>query len=88
MNALASRLPNPDARPSGELDALRRIWQPPRGVRFVTVINNNYIGVFYVGAALLFFVLAGILALLMRSQLAIPDNRLLGPTTRAAASRS
>ena len=27
------------------------------GLRFITVINNNYVGVFYVGTALLFFVL-------------------------------
>ena len=34
---------------------------------------------FYVGAAFLFFVLAGMLALLMRTQLAVPDNDLIGP---------
>ncbi|HEX2198290.1 MAG TPA: cbb3-type cytochrome c oxidase subunit I, partial [Burkholderiales bacterium] len=66
-------------RPSGELDELKRLWNPPRGLRFLTVINNNYIGVAYVGAAFLFFVLAGILALMMRTQLAVPDNDLIGP---------
>jgi cytochrome c oxidase subunit I+III len=74
-----SALPNPVPRPPGELETLKRLWQPPRGLRFLTVINNNYIGVFYVGAAFLFFVLAGILALLMRTQLAVPDNDLIGP---------
>ncbi len=34
---------------------------------------------FYVGTALLFFVFAGVLALLMRTQLAVPDNDLIGP---------
>jgi cytochrome c oxidase subunit I+III len=71
-------LPNPLPRPPGELEQLRRIWNPPRGLRFLTVINNEYVGVFYVGAAVLFFVLAGILALLMRTQLAVPQNTLVG----------
>jgi len=72
-------LPNEVPRPPGELEELKRLWNPPRGLRFFTVINNNYIGVVYVGAAFLFFVLAGILALMMRTQLAVPDNDLIGP---------
>ncbi len=72
-------LPNPGPRPEGEVEELRRLWSPPRGLRFITVINNNYIGIMYVGAAFLFFVLAGILALLMRVQLAVPENDFLGP---------
>jgi cytochrome c oxidase subunit I+III len=72
-------LPNATPRPPPELAELKRLWDPPRGLRFITVINNNYIGVFYVGAAFLFFILAGILALLMRAQLAVPGNDLVGP---------
>src|SRR5688500_6013410 len=72
-------LPNPLPRPAGELDELRRIWARPRGWRAITVINNNYIGILYVGTAFLFFILAGVLALLMRTQLAVPDNDLIGP---------
>ena len=45
----------------------------------VTAVNNTYIGLLYIGTALLFLVLAGILALLMRAQLAVPGNTLLGP---------
>lgn len=66
-------------RPPAEIEALRRIWNPPSGLAFLTVINNNYVGVFYVGAAFLFFLLAGLLALVMRVQLAVPDNDLVGP---------
>ena len=76
---VAPSLPNPGPRPEGEVDLLRRIWNPPRGLSFITVINNNYVGVFYVGAAFLFFVLAGILALMMRTQLAIPESGLIAP---------
>ena len=68
------KLPNPLPRPAGELAALSAVWQQPRGIRILTAVNNTYIGLFYVGAALLFLVLAGILALLMRAQLALPGN--------------
>lgn len=74
-----STLPNPAPRPDGEVDELRRLWEPPQGLRFITVINNNYGGAFYVGAAFLFFVLAGILALGMRVHLAVPENDFIGP---------
>ncbi len=85
MSAIPARasvalLPNPRPRPPGEPETLARIWAPPRGLAFLTVVNNNYIGVFYVGAAFLFFVLAGVLALVMRTQLAVPDNTLVGPS--------
>jgi len=73
--------PNPVPRPAGELNQLERIWAPPKGLKFLTVVNNTYIGVFYVGTALLFFLLAGVLALLMRTQLAVPDNDLISPDT-------
>ncbi|HVL55521.1 MAG TPA: cytochrome c oxidase subunit I [Burkholderiaceae bacterium] len=72
-------LPNPLPRPPRELETLRRIWQPPSGLRFLTVVNNNYVGTFYVAAALMFFLLAGLLALAMRAQLAVPGNTLLTP---------
>lgn len=74
-----SELPNSLPRPEGELEYLKKIWTPPSGIRFLTVYNNNYIGVMYVAAAFLFFVLAGILALLMRTQLAVPENDFIGP---------
>jgi cytochrome c oxidase subunit I+III len=74
-------LPNPAPRPPEELEQLKAIWQPPSGWRFITVVNNTHIGALYVGTALVFFILAGILALLMRTQLAVPENTLLSPET-------
>ncbi|WP_334190385.1 cytochrome c oxidase subunit I, partial [Noviherbaspirillum sp.] len=47
---------------------------------FITAVNNTYIGLFYIGTAFLFFLLAGILALMMRTQLALPQNDLIGHT--------
>ncbi|HEY0848060.1 MAG TPA: cytochrome c oxidase subunit I [Noviherbaspirillum sp.] len=70
-------LPNPGRQPDSEFDMLKRVWTPPSGLRFITVVNNTYIGVLYVGTAFLFFLLAGVLALLMRTQLAVPDNDLI-----------
>ena len=77
-----ARLP----RPAGELEALERAWEPPKGWRLLSAVNNTHIGVFYIATALLFFVLAGVLALLMRAQLALPGARCSapGPTTRSS----
>jgi cytochrome c oxidase subunit I+III len=74
-------MPDRRPRPAGELELLEKVWEPPKGWRLLSVVNNNYIGPFYVGAALLFFLLAGILALLIRLQLAAPLNEVLGQET-------
>ena len=74
-------LPNRLPRPPGELQALERVWALPRGWRSVTAVNNTYIGKLYIGTALLFLLLAGVLALLMRAQLAVPGATLIGPDT-------
>lgn len=73
----AASLPNPGPRPEREAEELRRIWATPTGWRRLTAVNNTVIGLLYIGAAFLFFLLAGILALLMRVQLAVGDNRIL-----------
>ncbi len=70
-------LPNPEPRPPGEVEELRRLWSTPKGFRILTVVNNTVIGLFYLGIAFLFFLLAGVLALLMRTQLAVGDNDFL-----------
>ena len=79
--ALYDRFPTPGTRPDGELGELEHIWCRPTGWQWITAINNNFVGVYYVGAAMLFFVLAGILAVLMRTQLAMPMNGFLPQET-------
>ncbi len=74
-------LPNTAPRPQEETDLLARVWQPPKGLSFLTAVNNTYIGLLYIGTAFLFFLLAGILALMMRTQLAVPDNDLISYQT-------
>lgn len=79
--ALYDRFPTREPRPEGELEELERIWCAPKGWQLLTAVNNNYIGLFYVGAAFLFFLLAGILALVMRVQLAAPLMHVLPQDT-------
>jgi cytochrome c oxidase subunit I+III len=77
MMSAGRKTPNPSPRPAGELEALERIWARPVGWRFPTAVNNTVVGLTYVTAAFVFFLLAGLLALLMRTQLAVPGNDLV-----------
>ena len=68
-------------RPPDELSLLERAWQRPHGWRALSGVNNTIIGLFYIATSLLFFLLAGMLGLIIRMQLAVPDNTLVGPQT-------
>jgi len=81
VGSTAAPLPNSLPRPPGELEALERVWKVPEGWRVLSAVNNTYIGLFYIGTALLFLVLAGVLALIMRTQLAVPENDLVSHRT-------
>ncbi len=74
-------LPNDLPRPEGELQRLEAAWKPPQGWRILSSVNNTHVGLFYIGTALLFFVAAGVLGLLMRAQLAAPEQTLLSAST-------
>ena len=74
-------LPNALPRPAGEVEALERAWEPPKGWRRVTAVNNTQIGLYYLATAFIFFIGGGILALVMRTQLAVPDNTLVSAGT-------
>ncbi|WP_075292895.1 cytochrome c oxidase subunit I [Pararhizobium arenae] len=58
-------------------DELRRVWANPKGWRYWTSVNNTQIGLWYGSAAFIFMLFAGVLALLVRLQLAVPDNDFL-----------
>ena len=79
MKASDHELPNRLPRPPGELAALKRAWEPPKGWRVLSAVNNTHVGLFYIATSLLFFVLAGVLGLMIRAQLALPGNALLSP---------
>ena len=59
---------------------LERTWADRPGLLgWLMTVDHKRIGRRYLVTALVFFVLAGVLALLMRTQLAYPENRLMGP---------
>ena len=74
-------LPNRLPRPPDELRRLEAAWRPPCGWRALSAVNNTRVGLLYIGASLLFFLIGGSLAALLRAQLAVPGNTLLGPET-------
>ena len=74
-------LPSSLPRPADELARLEDVWRTPRGWRFFKTVNNTNIGLLYIGTALLFFILAGVLGLMMRAQLAVPENTFLSAST-------
>ncbi|WP_313196076.1 cytochrome c oxidase subunit I [Shinella zoogloeoides] len=60
---------------------LREVWRTPSGWRYWTSVNNTEIGLWYGSAAFLFMLFAGVLALLVRVQLVVPDNDFLSADT-------
>jgi len=58
-------------------EQLRHVWRTPRGWRHWTSVNNTQVGLWYGGTAFAFMLFAGVLALIMRAQLALPDNDLV-----------
>ena len=72
----------PDEAPSPELrkaqeDRLRIAWAAPKSWRYWTAVNNTEVGVWYAATAFGFMLFAGVLALIMRAQLSVPDNDLV-----------
>jgi cytochrome c oxidase subunit I len=59
---------------------LARTWSDPPGfIGWLSTVDHKRIGKRYIVTALVFFVLGGLLALAMRTQLARPENGLMGP---------
>ena len=57
---------------------LVELWQPRRGIiGWLSATNHKNIGARYIFTGFMFFALAGIAALLMRTQLAVPENTFL-----------
>jgi len=56
---------------------LEKTWETPSGFRYWSSVNNSDVGLWYTGMTLLFLLFGGVLALLMRIQLAVPNNDFL-----------
>ena len=71
-----------EAPPQPDVDELRlhRTWRRAPGIiGWITSTDHKEIGLRFIVTAMFFFTLAGLLALMMRVQLARPNNRVLGP---------
>lgn len=62
---------------SAEEKQLRAVWSNPSGWRYWTSVNNTEVGLWYGSTAFAFMLFAGLLGLLVRAQLAVPENDLL-----------
>ena len=74
--------PRPERRDAAPDAAERRaqeerllaVWASPKGLAYWSAVNNTEVGVWYTCGTFLFFLGAGVLALLMRYQLAVPSH--------------
>jgi cytochrome c oxidase subunit I len=66
---------------SAETAQLEKVWARPPGWRYFSDVNNSTIGLWYISAAFAFMLFAGALALIIRLQLAVPENDLVSSET-------
>ncbi len=59
--------------------ALTRIWATGQGWQRLAAVNHSVVGVRFMVTAAVFFALGGMLAMLIRAQLATPGSAFLGP---------
>lgn len=76
-----SAAPTPDPAKATEEAQLRAVWETPSGWRYWTSVNNTQVGLWYGATAFAFMLFAGLLGLLIRAQLAVPENDLLSAET-------
>ncbi|MFU8817349.1 MAG: cytochrome c oxidase subunit I [Pseudomonadales bacterium] len=69
--------PGSNGGPVARHRALQRIWSNPTGIARLTVVNHSVIGKRFLVTGMVFFVLGGVLAMLMRAQLATSDSAFL-----------
>jgi cytochrome c oxidase subunit 1 len=60
-----------------EVQPYRADWKRGRVASWITTVDHKRIGILYIVTSLVFFVLGGILALLMRAQLATPEEHFI-----------
>ena len=78
---------NREATPEGDNIAgpgqlhsdLHEIWGNPRGLKALTIVNHTTLGLRFMVTGMAFFLLGGLLAMLVRTQLALPDQDFMSP---------
>jgi cytochrome c oxidase subunit I+III len=84
MSVAANTQPdqNDPAIRAAQEERLRAVWSPPSGLFLRwTDTNNNAVGIWYTLTAFGMMLFAGVLALIMRAQLAVPENDLVSAST-------
>ena len=66
---------------AAEEKRLARVWARPEGWGYFSDVNNSVVGLWYIAAAFAFMLFGGALALIIRLQLAVPDNGLVSAET-------
>ena len=80
MTVAATPARQDDPAEAGERELLEKVWSDPPGFRgWLVTVNHKRVALRYIVSAMLFFVLGGIEAALMRIQLARPENTFIGP---------
>ncbi|MEQ5871308.1 cbb3-type cytochrome c oxidase subunit I [Sagittula sp. NFXS13] len=77
LSQLPPAEPYDKARDEAQRARLMKAWAAPKGWKIVSAVNNSFIGKWYLLTSFAFFTFAGLLALLMRAQLAVPENDLV-----------
>lgn len=60
---------------------LAKVWESPKGWRYWSDVNNTVVGLWYTATAFAFMLFGGVLALIIRTQLAVPENTLVPAET-------
>ena len=69
--------PVPEGLRKAQAARLRAAWKAPEGWRYWSAVNNTEIGKWYSLTAFFFMLCAGVLALIIRVQLAVPESGLV-----------
>ena len=67
--------------PTPDLQRLRALYATPPGWGRLSAVNHSVIGLRFMAVSLVFFIIGGLLSMLIRAQLAIPENQFLDHQT-------
>ncbi|SDM00322.1 cytochrome c oxidase subunit I+III [Franzmannia pantelleriensis] len=60
-------------------EEMQEVWGNPRGLKALTIVNHTTLGLRFMVTGMVFFLIGGILAMLVRTQLAFPDQEFMSP---------
>ncbi|HCL76532.1 cytochrome c oxidase subunit I [Stutzerimonas nitrititolerans] len=69
----------PSTDPDQLHDQFNEVWGNPRGWKALTIVNHTSIGLRFLVTGGVFFLIGGLLAMLIRTQLALPGYELMEP---------